>query len=111
VRFFYISIFLLAGCAALTTSDSDLAAASKVWGDCIAAAVIRLDDGRSDPVSVATGIAPACVVQYQHWTDLMVGVAISQNGKEYARQTMKDQEIKAITSAILIRRSANSKKQ
>lgn len=101
----------LAGC--LTTSNSDVSPARIAWGDCVWAAVGRLDDGKSDPVSIATGISPVCAVQYQHLTDLMVDRDfISTTGaREDMRERMKDAEIKLITAAILTHRAGRSANQ
>lgn len=91
---------LLAGCASAADKDR----ASKEWGDCVAAAVIRLDDGKSDPSSIAYGVAPVCAVQYQRLTDMMVSSNITDVGQAYARQDMRAGEVRLITSAVLIHR-------
>jgi hypothetical protein len=66
---------------------------------------MRLDDGHSDPVSVALGIEPVCGVQYNTLTNIMVNQFTTEAGQENKRQLMKSNEVKGITSAILIYRS------
>jgi hypothetical protein len=95
----------LAGCA----TEAEMADARKVWGDCVLNAVMQLDDGKSDPVSIAYGVAPLCAVQYERLSHMLVSQAITDSGQAYARQSMKDDEVKMITSAVLTYRSARKK--
>lgn len=62
---------LLAGCVTADQSQGLQAA----YADCVAAAVARMDDGRTDPVSLAYGIAPMCAVQYNRLTEANAGAA------------------------------------
>jgi hypothetical protein len=97
----------LAGCANVTLSE--LTDQDKVlnttWSDCVRQAVGRLDDGKSDPVSIAYGVAPQCAAQYQALTEASVNKYITEGVRANMRQLMKENEIKLITSAILTHRS------
>lgn len=93
---------LLAGCAADRSP-----ALMDAYGDCVMATVIRMDDGKTDPVSLAYGIAPQCAVQYGQLTDAQVGQMLTENSQNAQRRLMRDQELRLITSAILIHRSKN----
>jgi hypothetical protein len=98
-------VVLLSACSTSGTPTPEENAAMKEWGDCVMAAVIRLDDGRSDPMSIAYGVAPLCGSLYAKATNLAVQQFITENGQANMRQTMKAGELKAITSAVLIHRS------
>lgn len=97
-----LAVFCVAGC--VTTAEVDTS--REQWGDCIAGAVARVDDGRTDPASVAYGVAPMCATQYAALTNAFVQKsAITTEGQDFYRQRMRADEIRLITSAILIRRS------
>jgi hypothetical protein len=53
------SLLAVTGCSHEALSAT-LTSAQKAWGDCVMAAVMRTDDGHSDPVSVAYGVSPQC---------------------------------------------------
>jgi hypothetical protein len=53
----------------------------------------RLDDGNSDPVSVANGIQPTCAVLYEKLTQTVR--ATTQKRKDDVRAMYKDGEIRA----------------
>jgi hypothetical protein len=99
--------FGLAGCANVTLSEltDQNKALNTTWSDCVRQAVGRLDDGKSDPVSIAYGVAPQCAAQYQALTEESVNKYITEGVRANMRQVMKENEIKLITSAILTRRS------
>lgn len=101
-RYLALWVLLLAGCA--TAADKD--AARNAWADCIARAVDRLDDGRTDPVSIAVGVAPQCAGQYQRFSEMMIAENITEGGQANMRRQMRDGEIKLVTSAVLTRRAA-----
>lgn len=92
---------VLVGCS--TAADRDSARAA--WSSCIDQAIQRLDDGRTDPVSMATGIAPHCAMQYQRLTDRMVGANITARGQADMRLMMREEEIKLVTAAVVSSRS------
>jgi hypothetical protein len=93
----------LTGC--LHTAEEQEAVRS-AWGDCVANAVRRLDDGKSDPVSIAYGVAPQCGELYAQLTNIMVSQNITENGQIAMRGEMRSGEMKLITSAILTFRAA-----
>jgi hypothetical protein len=93
---------VLAGCA----TAGDKAAARDSWGSCISDGVAALDDGKSDPVSIATGVSPRCAVQYDRLTQIMVSENITQAGEDNARRLMREDEIRLITAAVLSHRAA-----
>lgn len=93
---------MLGGCATAADKDS----VRRAWGDCVAREVDRLDDGRTDPVSVAVGVAPQCAAQYQRLSDAMISENVTRAGQDNMRRQMRDGEIKMITSAVLTRRAA-----
>lgn len=104
-----VLLCLAAGCAT-ASSDSDLKkAVTKAWGDCIMAAVQRFDDGKSDPASMAYGIAPKCAVEYNQLTEAMVQEYWTQVGQIHMRAQMADNEGKLTTSAILTWRNRDKK--
>ena len=66
---------------------------------------VRGDDGKTDPVSLAYGIAPQCAPQYQQFTEAEVGSYITENAQKAQRQLWKEKELQMITSAVIIHRS------
>src|SRR6516225_6727915 len=50
----------LLGCA----TQEQKSAAVDDWGDCVRSAVERVDDGKTDPMSVADGISAMCAAFY-----------------------------------------------
>jgi hypothetical protein len=99
------ALMTVAGCATTTAVDENTVRAD--WGDCIMRAVARLDDGKSDPASVAFGIAPQCSVLYARLTEIMVGKNITDQGQAAMRAQMRAGEVQLITSAILTYRAAH----
>jgi hypothetical protein len=97
---------LLSGCVTAAERQS----IQHDWQVCIMRAVKQLDDGRSDPTSIAYGIAPQCAVLYQQFTDAMVGENITEGGQAHMAGLMRTNELKMITSAILIHRAAQTKR-
>lgn len=95
------SAVLLAGCA----SRAEQSAALDVWGDCIQQSVRRLDDGKTDPVSLAYGIAPTCSHLYQQFSHAMESGTITERSQAHMRALTKENEIKLVTSAVLAHRS------
>jgi hypothetical protein len=93
---------LLSGCI---TSAEQTKGLMDAWGDCVMATVIRMDDGKTDPVSLAYGIAPQCSEQYQRFSEAEVSGYITENGQRAQRQLLRDKEVQMITSAVLIKRA------
>jgi hypothetical protein len=98
---------ILAACSSIDY-EADVASAEKEAAedaciDCVWISLARHDDGNSDPVSVANGIQPTCVVLYEKLTQTVR--ATTQKRKHDARAMYKDGEIRAIANAVLIYRS------
>jgi hypothetical protein len=94
---------LLVACASQAEKDS----ARSAWGDCVAVQVARLDDGKSDPISIAYGVAPQCAVLYQRLSQMMISENSTDAGQNNMRQQMKEGEIRLITSAVLAHRASH----
>ena len=100
---------MLAGCstqADVTAKNKN--AALKAWGDCVMATVVQLDDGHSDPTNIAYRISPRCADLYTKLTDLVASQFKTDDGQLNMRKDMQTNEIKTITSAVLIHRSHQS---
>ena len=97
-----VLMLVLAGCASSPATKSELKAVMEPWSDCVWKAVARLDDGKSDPVSVAYGIEPSCAVLYEQviQTELK-GMSATLEIQIYMRRKYEDEELKSITDAIL----------
>jgi hypothetical protein len=95
---------LFADCATYDSIKPELKAAQDAWGDCVMNAVIRLDDGKTDPASLAYGVGPQCAIEYQQLTDQMLRPMYTENAIAYGREFMRNNELKMITSAVLIKR-------
>jgi hypothetical protein len=59
-KFTPLLLLLLAcnGCASPAERQAALKVGMDAWSDCVMRAVSRLDDGKSDPMSIAYGVAP-----------------------------------------------------
>jgi hypothetical protein len=101
-RLLAVAALVLTGCA----TAGDRTAARFSWGSCISDVVAALDDGKSDPVIIATGVSPRCAVQYDRLTQIMVSENITQGGQDNMRRLMRDDEIRLITTAVLSHRAA-----
>lgn len=93
----------LAGCI---TNETNKDAARQAYSACTMAAVARLDDGRSDPASVAMGVAGACAGQYAMLSDTMQGDMITVRGQNAMRDQMQSNELRLATAAVLTYRAA-----
>lgn len=98
-----ITLPILAGCMA---DEAAKQAAETAYADCSMAAVKRLDDGRSDPASVAMGIAGACSGQYQQLSLQMQGQMLTENSQAYMRDQMRANELRLATNAVLTYRAS-----
>jgi hypothetical protein len=101
---------IVAACSSIDYDPPDVAIAEKeaaqdAYNDCVLDSVARLDDGKSDPASIASGVQPTCAVLYEKLTQTVVSRAATPKGKDDARRMYKDGEIRAITNAILVYRS------
>src|ERR1700721_293520 len=98
---------ILAACSSIDY-EADVASAEKeaaedAYIDCVWISLAQLDDGNSDPVSVANGIQPTCAVLYETLTQTVRATA--QERKDDVRAMYKDGEIRAMANAVLIYRS------
>ena len=101
---------IVAACSALDYEPPDIAidereAAEDAYNDCVLRSVALMDDGKSDPVSIARGVQPSCAALYEKLTQTVVSRAATQKAKDDARAMYKDGELRAITNAIAIYRS------
>ena len=101
---------IVAACSSIDYDPPDIAIAEKeaaqdAYNDCVLGSVARLDDGKSDPVSIARGVQPTCADLYEKLTQTVVSRAKHEKAKDDARTMYKDGEIRAITNAVLIYRS------
>lgn len=95
---------VLAGC--LGGDEVARKAAETAYGDCAMAAVKRLDDGRSDPASVAMGVSGACSGQYAQLSLQMQEQMLTENSQTYMRDHMRTNELRLATNAVLTYRAS-----
>lgn len=93
----------LAGCVA---DEAAQKAARDAYSDCAMAAVARLDDGRSDPASVAMGVSAACAAQYAAVSNQVQSGFVTAAGRASARDTMQTNELRMATNAVLTYRAS-----
>jgi hypothetical protein len=101
---------IVAACSSIDYEPPEVAstekeAAEDAYNDCVLQSVARLDDGKSDPVSIANQVQPTCAVLYEKLTQTVVNRTATQKRKDDARAMYKDGEIRAIANAVLIYRS------
>jgi hypothetical protein len=101
-----VSALVLTGCAYATRSE--LLASSNAWGDCVMHEVARVDDGKTDPMSIAYGIEPACANLYDAVIQTALKGMITDEGQTETRRLYKDEELKDITAAVLTYRSSRA---
>lgn len=106
-----IAVVLLAGCASEAERRDASAAASSAWSDCIMRAVMRLDDGKTDPASMAFGITPQCATEYNRLTEAMMSGMTTERSQAFMRQKMATDEVRLATTAILTYRAARRSPQ
>lgn len=74
----WLAAVLSLGVVGCATTEADQKAAKNQWGDCITSAVTRMDDGRTDPFSLAIGISPMCSVQWLAVRESIEGSMITE---------------------------------
>ena len=99
---------VLGGCMA---DEAAKQAAETAYADCTMAAVKRLDDGRSDPASIAMGVAGACSGQYQQLSLQMQDQMLTENSQAYMRDQMRSNELRLATNAVLTYRTSKRAQQ
>lgn len=70
-------------------------------------AISRLDDGKTDPASMAYGVSPQCSTEYNRLTEAMISEMSTENGQTYMRGKMADEEVRLTTSAVLSYRASH----
>jgi len=101
---------IVAACSLADYEAPDIAitereTAEDAYNDSVWRSVASLDDGKSDPASIAYNVQPTCAALYAKLTQTVVNRAKTEKAKDDARARYKDGEIKAISSVILIYRS------
>lgn len=86
--------------------DANRKAATDAYAACTMDAVRRLDDGRSDPASIAMGVSGVCAGQYGALTNVMVDEMTTENSQAFMRQKMRGDELRTATAAVLTYRAA-----
>ena len=104
-----VLVFVLAGCAAPVVTEAEKAAVEQPWTDCVARAIARLDDGKSDPVSIAYGIEPSCAVLYQKVAETYLKGFHTFEGQMYMRRKLDGVELQAITADIVTYRASHAR--
>jgi hypothetical protein len=80
--------------------------------DCVASGVRRLDDGKSDPMTIAAGVMPGCAPQWNALSQLEINQMTTEKAQDYMRQQMGDShEIELVTNAVLSYRAAKRAQQ
>ena len=110
VRTLFVALaIVLTGCApAPWATDSEKAAAEHPWLDCVLQAIARLDDGKSDPVSIAYGIEPSCAVLYQKVIQTNLKSLRTDAGLRYGQRLYNDMELQTIAAGILTYRASHA---
>ena len=91
----------LLGCV----TQEQKSAAVDDWGDCVRSAVERVDDGKTDPMSVADGISAMCAAFYDKVRQSQIKVRKSSGTQKGQDANLKEGELRMIVSAILDHRA------
>src|SRR5258706_10218608 len=88
-------VFVVTGCAGATpyATDAEKATALHPWTDCVRTAIARLDDEKSDPVSIAYGIEPGCSVTYEKFGRTFLKGVRTPDGLAYGRARLNEMEL------------------
>src|SRR5262245_55409837 len=97
-----LAVLLVAGCASQQEKD----AALDTWEGCIRENVRRLDDGRTDPVSLAVGVSPNCVGLWNSYYNMTMATKITKRAQDHAREELREDELRLITAAIVAHRAS-----
>lgn len=101
----------LSGCMTTEEEAARQKTFTSAWNDCVFDAIPRMDDGKTDALTVAVGISPLCAPQYNALTQFMIGTMSTENSQAYMRGQMRDNELKLLTSAVLFYRSHTKAKK
>jgi hypothetical protein len=97
----------LLGCA---TEDQKVTPVD-AWHDCVMSAVERVDDGNTDPMSVASVISPMCATAYDKFRKLQMTAMPTRQGQESMSATLKEGELRMIVSTIVAHRARSKANQ
>jgi hypothetical protein len=104
-----VAAIALCGCVAdETTQQGVRRAAQDAYWDCVVAAVKRLDNGDSDPASIAVGVAGACSGQYARLASTAVDEMSTKKGQLDVREQMRSEELRLATTAVLTYRASKN---
>ncbi len=103
-------MLLLAGMNLASATDDAQNAKMADWQNCVSEAALKLDDGKSDALSIAYGIEPACALKYRAWMSPITSLATTAGEGQYAQQVSSDEEIKLLTNMVLQLRAARSRR-
>jgi hypothetical protein len=95
----------LVGCVQRGATEAEKHATLNAWVSCVRHAADQLDDGRSDPVSVAFGIEPLCAGLYGQFTEANVAAEATEAAMSDLRRRYASQELPLITTVILTGRA------
>lgn len=104
-----VVLLLLAACSHPAT-DAEMTAVNKAFVDCVWTSTTQLDDGKSDPVSVAYGIEASCGVQSDQAMKILLQGARTAASVVAGREMWEDNELKVVVDAILIYRKSRSQR-
>lgn len=95
----------LTGCVQQGATEAEKRATLHAWISCVRQAADQLDDGRSDPVSIAFGIEPVCAGLYGQFTEAVVASVTTEDAMSDLRRLYASQELPLIATVVLIRRA------
>jgi hypothetical protein len=95
----------LMGCVQQGVTDGEKHATLSAWVSCVRHAANQLDDGKSDPVSVAFGIEPVCAGLYGQFTEASVVSEDTPGAMSDLRRRYASQELPLITTIVLTGRA------
>jgi hypothetical protein len=98
----------LAGCASHATLVEREKTAEQPWHECVVRAIERLDDGKSDPLSISYGIEPVCSAESARLAKTLIERMATADGQRYSRARWKHEESKLIVNAVLNHRASHS---
>jgi hypothetical protein len=99
-----VSLALLVGCAHEAT-DSEVENSASGWTRCIIRSVYELDDGVSDPVSIAYGVRAGCQAFVPEYQAALLTRFHTNVGKMWVITHIQDQLLQTATHAVIRIRS------
>ena len=98
-------VLLVAAALLGCVTQEQKSAAVDDWGDCVRSAVERVDDGKTDPMSVADGISAMCAKFYDKVRQSQIKVRQSSGTQKGQDANLKEGELRMSVSAILDHRA------